>query len=93
MQVVLHETRRKRPLIAVPWSIATLQAAFLEHLPVPLLTRDQVRLLRSDNVVAPGAATLQDLGIQPTAIDAVLPTYLDRYRRGGWFGARGMGSK
>jgi NADH dehydrogenase len=93
MQVVLHETRRKRPLIAVPWSIATLQAAFLEHLPVPLLTRDQVRLLRSDNVVAPGAATLEDLGIQPTAIEAILPTYLDRYRRGGWFGARGMESK
>jgi uncharacterized protein YbjT (DUF2867 family) len=93
MQIVLKETRRKRPLISVPWGIADLQAAVLELLPVPLLTRDQVRLLRSDTIVSPGALTLRDLGIQPTTIEAILPTYMDRYRRGGWFGAHGMASR
>lgn len=90
MQIILKETRRKRPLITVPWGIANLQAAVLELLPVPFLTRDQVRLLRSDNVVSPGALTLRDLGIQPTTVEAILPTYMDRYRRGGWFVAHGM---
>jgi uncharacterized protein YbjT (DUF2867 family) len=93
MEIVLRETRRKRLLVSVPWGIAELQAAVLELLPVPLLTRDQVRLLRTDNVVAPGALTLQDLGIQPTSVEAILPTYMDRYRRGGWFGAHGTASR
>ncbi|MDB5409393.1 MAG: 3-beta-hydroxy-Delta(5)-steroid dehydrogenase [Rhodospirillales bacterium] len=90
MEIVLRETRRKRLLVSVPWSLAMLEAAVLELAPVPLLTRDQVRLLRCDNVVSPGALTLRDLGITPTTIEAILPTYLDRYRPGGWFGAHGM---
>jgi uncharacterized protein YbjT (DUF2867 family) len=90
MEIVLTETRRKRPLVSLPWGLATLQASILELLPVPLLTRDQVRLLKSDNVVAPGALTLRDLGIVPTTLEAIIPTYMDRYRRGGWFGAHGM---
>jgi NADH dehydrogenase len=48
-----------------------------------LLTRDQVRLLERDNVVEPGAPGLADLGIAPTALELVLPTYLEAYRRGG----------
>jgi NADH dehydrogenase len=89
MELILRETRRKRLLTPVPWGLAMLEAAVLELAPVPLLTRDQVRLLRSDNVVSPGALTLRDLGITPTAVEEILPTYLDRYRRGGWFGAHG----
>jgi NADH dehydrogenase len=44
-----------------------------------------VRLLRRDNVVSSGALTLADLGIAPTAAEIILPTYLDRFRRGGRF--------
>jgi NADH dehydrogenase len=54
-------------------------------LPNPPLTPDQVELLRSDNIVSPGALGLASLGIAPTAVEAVLPTYLDRFRRGGWY--------
>jgi hypothetical protein len=46
-----------------------------------MITRDQARLLRRDNVVAEGAAALKDLGIAPTALALVLPTYLDKYRK------------
>ena len=59
----------------------------LQLLPVPPLTRDQVRLLREDNVVSEGALGLADLGIDPTGVEVIVPTYLDRYRPGGRFGA------
>ena len=52
-----------------------------------LLTRDQVRNLARDNVVAPGAKGLADLGITPTAMEAVLPEYLWRYRTAGPYAA------
>ncbi len=90
MELVLAETRRKRLLLPLPWTLASLQASFLEWLPTPPLTRDQVKLLKHDNVVSPGALTLKDLGIEPTAVEAIVPSYLDRYRRGGWFNSHHM---
>ena len=48
--------------------------------PEPPLTRDQVELLKSDNVVAADTRTLQDLGIAPTPIELIVPDYLARYR-------------
>jgi NADH dehydrogenase len=86
MVLLLSTIGRKRLLVDLPFGVARLQATFLELLPQPLLTRDQVTLLRDDNVVSPGALTLQDLGIEATAPEAVIPTYLDRYRPGGRFG-------
>ena len=83
MEIVLRETGRRRLLVPVPFKIAMLQAAFLQLLPVPPLTVDQVRLLKSDSVVADGALGLAELGIQPTPVDGVLGTYMYRYRRGG----------
>jgi len=83
MEILLAEIRRRRLLMPVPFWLASAEALFLERLPKPLLTRDQVRLLRADNVVAPGAAGFADLGISPTALEVILPTYLHRYRRGG----------
>jgi hypothetical protein len=47
------------------------------------LTRDQLLMLERDNVPAPGALGLGDLGIQPKAMEAVVPSYLTRYRTGG----------
>ena len=70
----------------MPIWLALLEAFFLERLPgPPLLTRDQVRLLERDNVVAKTASTFADLGIAPRAAEAILPTYLAQYRRGGPF--------
>jgi NADH dehydrogenase len=57
-------------------------------LPNPPLTQDQVELLKRDNVVSPGALTLSSLGIAPTSVEAILPTYLDRFRQGGWYERR-----
>ncbi|MCH8924630.1 MAG: complex I NDUFA9 subunit family protein [Proteobacteria bacterium] len=85
LQLLLREIRRRRLLVPWPFALAEAQARFLELLPVPPLTRDQVRMLRRDNVVSEGALTLADLGIAPTAAEVILPTYLDRYRPGGRF--------
>jgi uncharacterized protein YbjT (DUF2867 family) len=84
-ELLLDEIRRKRLLVEVPFGLAALQARFLALLPNPPLTPDQVELLKSDNVVSPGALGFDALGITPTAVEAILPTYLDRFRKGGWY--------
>ena len=50
-----------------------------------LLTRDQVKMLQSDNVVAPGARTFADLGIVPITMEAVMESYLYPYRPSGQY--------
>ncbi len=85
MELVLRQIHRRRLLIPWPFALAEFQARFLELLPVPPLTRDQVRLLRRDNVVTEGALTLADLGIAATAAEVILPSYLDRFRPSGRF--------
>lgn len=87
MERVLAETRRRRCLVPLPYCIADLQGAILGLLPVPPLTRDQAKLLRADSVVSGKALDLKALGIAPTAVEAVLPTYMDRYRVRGRFSA------
>ncbi len=85
LELMLREIGRKRLLVPLPFWAASFEATFLELMPVPLLTRDQVRLLKRDNVVTEGALTLKDLGIEPTAVELILPTYLDRHRPHGRF--------
>jgi len=87
MEFMLRTTGRRRALVNLPFGLATAMAAVLEKLPMPLLTRDQVALLRHDNVVSPGAADLRSLAIEPTAMEAVVPQYLEIFRRGGRYGA------
>lgn len=85
MQLVLVETNRRRLLLPVPWGIAMLQGAVLGLLPKPMLTRDQVRLLRHDNVVAPDTLDFADLAIAPEPAETIIPGYLWRFRREGQF--------
>ncbi len=85
MELMLKEIRRKRCLVSIPFGIARLEARFLQVLPVPPLTVDQVRLLERDNVAAADAPGLAELGIAPTPVEAVIPSYLDRFRPGGRF--------
>jgi len=85
MRMLLAETGRKRLLLPVPFPIASLMGAVLQCLPMPQLTLDQVRLLKRDNVVSEGAAGFSALGIAPTSVEAIIPTYLDRYRAHGYY--------
>lgn len=83
MGILLREIGRRRLLLPLPFAIAGLMGLVMQCLPRPQLTLDQVRLLKRDNVAAPGAPGLQHLGVQPTALESVVPTYLDKYRKHG----------
>ena len=89
MEEMLEVIDRNRLLVPVPWWLAELQGSILGMLPKPLLTRDQVELLRSDNIVSDKAQkdgrTLAAIGIQPRDTAAILPTYLWTYRPAGQF--------
>lgn len=76
MELLLAHISRRRLLLPVPLAVATVEAWFLEFLPTPLLTRDQVSLLKRDNVVGDTALTFKDLGLDPTSTEIILPTYL-----------------
>jgi len=79
MEMTLEGAGRKRCVVPLPMWLAKLKAPFLALLPNPPLTPDQVRLLGHDNV-ATGAAGLKQLGIVPQGVEAIVPTYLARFR-------------
>ena len=91
MQFTLDTIGRKRLLVPLPWGLARLQAGILGLLPKPMLTLDQVELLKSDNVVSEAARrdglSLEGLGITPQGIEGIVPGYLYRYRKAGQFTA------
>ncbi|MET0346907.1 MAG: complex I NDUFA9 subunit family protein [Methyloceanibacter sp.] len=89
MERVLAYSMRNRFLVPLPFWLAKFQAAFLQLLPTPPLTIDQVRLLENDNVVSEEAKRsgrdLEALGIEPVAIAAIVPDYLEQFRPRGQF--------
>jgi uncharacterized protein YbjT (DUF2867 family) len=89
MQFVLLTTRRRRLLVPAPFALMKLQAMMLQFLPKPPITPDQVELLKRDNIVSEEAKrdgrTLEGIGITPESIEAIVPTYLWRFRKTGQF--------
>jgi len=94
LDLIAKYTMRDRAYISLPFWLAKIQAFFLQLLPNPLLTVDQVRLLQTDNVVSQEAIdevrTLKDLGIDPYAVEAIVPSYLVRFRPKGEFSVRAV---
>lgn len=89
LEMILRETQKDRLLAPVPFFVARPLGAILQLSQwvgiAPPLTRDQVLMLQSDNVVPDGAEGLSALGITPTGLEAIAPSYLWLYRRGGQF--------
>lgn len=89
MERTLQEIGRRRFLAPLPFPVARLVGrAFdlVRFLPIPAaITADQVALLQTDNIVGDDAEGFAALGLSPTSVDAVLPTYLWRYRKHGQF--------
>ena len=95
MEMMLAEIGKRRFLAPLPWPAAGLLASLGDaangvagfaglSLPTPV-TADQVILLKTDNVVSGACPGLTDLGITPTTLESVLPSYLYRYRKGGQY--------
>lgn len=93
VQDVLKEIRRRRLVLNLPFWMGSAMAGVLDTVQAvsfglvenTVLTRDQVRSLRHDNVVAEGARGLPDLGITPVAPEVIMPSYLWRYRPSGQY--------
>ena len=87
MELTLRIIGRKRLLLPLPVPVARAQATMFEMLPLitPPITRDQIAQLTRDNVVAEGAKTLETLGIDAATAEAIVPTYLYRFRKHGQF--------
>ena len=86
MEILLTEIKKKRLLVPIPFGLAKFQSYFLQMMPNPLLTQDQVELLKHDNVISGDHPTLKDLGITGTPIKNILSKYIYRFRTGGQFG-------
>ncbi|WP_421789906.1 complex I NDUFA9 subunit family protein [Hyphobacterium sp.] len=90
MEFILKTIDRKRLLMPVPmmgmWLMG-LGGEISGALPFvePFLTRDQVTMLKIDNVVSPDMRGLEDLGVVPETVESIVPGYLERYRRYGQF--------
>lgn len=76
----------KRRIIALPDSLARLQANALEHVPGKPFSRDNLRSLQVDSVCHGDSPGLASLGIVPTALDAVVPGYIHPDWKGGRYG-------
>ncbi|MEJ0096801.1 MAG: complex I NDUFA9 subunit family protein [Bauldia sp.] len=89
LELMLATIERRRLLVPVPWSLAMAGAAVAERLPKPLITVDQLRQLQIDNLVSEAARkegrTLAGLGIDATSLEAMLESYLYRFRPHGQF--------
>lgn len=90
LELMLAETERRRALVPVPFGVARILGRLCEPLALltiaPPITADQVESLKSDNVADPSMPGLAELGVaKPVTVEAVLPTYLYRFRRGGQF--------
>ena len=89
MHVMLKEIGRNRLLVPVPFAAARVLGLSGDLMAMiglaPPITSDQVESLREDNVVSPEALRLADLGVAPTPLYAIIPTYLYRYRKGGQY--------
>src|SRR6266852_1530891 len=79
LELLLTALNRQRVLIPIPFALAEMQAALLELLPNPTLTRDQVRLLKTDKVVSGAEPTLGDLGVQPRPLEDFLAVFKDKH--------------
>ncbi|KAA5606927.1 complex I NDUFA9 subunit family protein [Roseospira marina] len=80
MELVVEQTERSTHVVPVPFWVARVQASVLQVMPKPLITPDQVKLLETDNIVSGTLPGFEALGIEPTAAEAVLPTYMNRFR-------------
>ena len=86
MEILLTEIKKKRFLIPIPFGFAKFQSYFLQMMPNPLLTPDQVELLKHNNVASGEHSNLKELGITGTPIQSILSKYIYRFRTGGQFG-------
>ena len=81
LQILLKTINRKKFLIYIPKTMAVLMAKFFQVLPNPLLTEDQIQLLKNNNIVLNDNYTFKYLGINPVSLELILPDFLKRFKK------------
>ncbi len=81
LQLVLKQVDRRRILVPFPFFLWDTVAAFMAFFPNPPLTRDQVKLMKRDNVIEGNELTLEELGISPVSVEEILSTYINPNHR------------
>ena len=76
MELIFVVTGQKSILIPLPFKVAMLQAFFLQMFPKPILTCDQIELLKYDNIISKGRNGFKSLGIEPRSVELIIPRYL-----------------
>ncbi len=95
LEIMLAEIDRQKPLVSLPFSVASIAGSLASLVPLiaPPITADQVKLLKKDNVVSKEAEaegrTLSALGVTPTLVAAIIPSYLVHYRPAGQYARSG----
>ena len=79
LELLLTALNRQRILIPIPFALAEMQAGLLEQLPNPPLTRDQVRLLKTDKMLSGVGTDAGDLGVRPRPVEEFLAVFKDKY--------------
>jgi NADH dehydrogenase len=89
LEYICKEIRRSPVLLPLPWMVSSALGIVGNMIPGKPITDDQVEMLKTDNVVSAKAQkaglTLEGMGINPTSIEAIVPSYLYSYRKGGQF--------
>ncbi len=89
MEFIFTAIDRKRLTVPLPFAVARFEAKILQLFPNPILTTDQVEMLKQDSIVSDEAVlqnrSVESLGIKPRSVEAIVPPYLVRFRRAGQF--------
>eukprot|EP00656_Telonema_subtile_P055906 TRINITY_DN8809_c0_g1_i1.p1 TRINITY_DN8809_c0_g1~~TRINITY_DN8809_c0_g1_i1.p1 ORF type:complete len:380 (+),score=93.08 TRINITY_DN8809_c0_g1_i1:146-1285(+) len=78
MEQMQEITGTKKPMLPVPFWAAEIQGGLMQFMPEPMVTRDQVLGLKTDNVASGAESTLTDIGVTPATLGDVLPTFLKK---------------
>lgn len=81
LQKMKNHTGQNVRLLPLPWALAKMKAFFLGVLPNPPITSDQIKSLKTNNIVSDTAMTLSELDVKPTPLDTILPSYLGRFKK------------
>jgi NADH dehydrogenase len=76
IELLLRQIGIRRPLLPLPFAVWEAQARLLSLLPRPPITRDQIALMRKDNVADPELPGFAELGLEPAAVEEILASYI-----------------
>jgi len=77
VQLAGQVSGNRRPVLGLPMALGRLQARMMELMPgAPLMSRDNLDSMQVDNIATPGMADLRSIGIQPSALAAIAPSFL-----------------